>query len=1603
MSVFTDALKSIKQIPQNVGDYFDPNKAKLDYSSKPLFNQNFWNSAAAKNLSDIQTSIAKYSEMPKPDYTSRINTGNQYKDMIAKFIPSVIENIQDAPRKIANSTKNIGLDIRTKEKDKKVLAAHLAEGLEGIFDISIFEPVEKQLGKKLLEVGTKKLLTQTPIKLIGEKILKNLAKPAVTGAKYMGIYGTLKALQEGKDIKDDKEYRNFIQNEAERNAKIGVIAGPIIHNTVGGIANVISKQKAFTEKLKNATPEERAKMTDTFESRGNIDKLTDKQLKERYKKTGKTEIEAMLENQQKQQSNIISKVPEDKLIIEKLKNPSKENIDYIRNVVTGLSRVSPLKFDMEKSVGSMANYVESIGKDIIQNTLNKYNKLPSFPLKAFYAELENIKKNKIILNKNDYIDNLINRENPQQPVANAGLYDTFKVQDANQEKLIHSVWNEQSLSVPNNPFGTSLRHTLEGTGDVFRETTKGKNADTGYIAEKITRLDNFIKGKANQIDYQADAQNLKKLREQWVKQPVNTPEEQLAKDLNLAVIDGDFVKAKDIVKQIQSPVAQPTTQNAVEVKTGLENTKNVQVNDTSTDTDRLKNYNDQQDSYTQDIFILRDSMLNKGYTLEELSQFIEGKKTLPDNIKEDIQIYKNLADEFRDLTGVEMGNIPNYMRHSQQGELDLYKIGDTVFDTANAELGFSKPRTGKMTDYVLDPFFQLNKNKDEALYFVHKETIESIRQNVPESVIRKKINIANDINLAKEKPFVESKIESNIPIDTSKTIDPSIKTPIIQIKEKKSPTLNLVNDFYDLGRLQNKPLNIIKKGYTQLVQNMHDYIYKFKEIGIYQISGLAKINRASSDAGTYYQTYIKSLVDRLGKKITKTEVIGIHSKIKSFLQAQDIKINYISFDKTLKESSPAEIENLVINYLEKEYFKKGMSTFEEYLQTHKFINPIVQDDLNQLAIRLFTKDNIYKSFAVKSLEVLRKSTTLASLGYNILSAVNNLFEPKRLFGLIPVKDYPKFIINYFETFFNPTKSKNILQRYGQKSRRTSKYLLDSENISNNLDEKNLLNAIQENSKIMYLFDKSESIKDSIFLQTFEEQGLKTKLKGEALQNYVLDRFEIYGQKFGLFGEIGAFRNEWIKTSFQFAQYEAKELGLQSQILKKAFDVKSKNQNQAIKYLVATNIANIIQYTIMSKIAGVSLLSTFTGASRIIDYIFDGKIGSAPIVSLVRAIYDEFSENNKEENINYVNNINKIDYRNTRKILANTFIPAGNQLINKTGIQNLFSSPENSFFPDSFGSDKIRGFNPTVSGNVRFTTPTNTISNLLGYAFGPYSTKEARDYFNKDEKSLGKDQTDKFKNTYANSSADAIDYRNSIIQNRESENQKEKDIITFLKDPKVEIKTNSDYIKDNVIVPNTSMTINQLLQEEEQKKEQETLIKNVRLGKGDYLGYKDNKTKQDNFLKNQGITTKELSDFDNITTLKSLTPKNIAQIISQDKNINYTKYYNDEILTPAVAEQLARLKTIDNADDLMQKMKMTDSYFRDLALKKIDDDFIDKLAKQTISTNNQLIDLQVKKIKTANNLNLKKFKVKKLSLKIKKIKPLSFKTKKQSIKLLLKKS
>ena len=128
----------------------------------------------------------------------------------------------------------------------------------------------------------------------------------------------------------------------------------------------------------------------------------------------------------------------------------------------------------------------------------------------------------------------------------------FGFQDANQERVIHSRWDK----------GNEYRYHLEASGDIFRELAL--NSDKTYLNEKIGRVGRYLDRQKSGLhpddtfEYSKsnNPAHFSSLERLWSEQPVANQNQQVAKELNLALVRGQFDKARNALSQIKSSVGE---------------------------------------------------------------------------------------------------------------------------------------------------------------------------------------------------------------------------------------------------------------------------------------------------------------------------------------------------------------------------------------------------------------------------------------------------------------------------------------------------------------------------------------------------------------------------------------------------------------------------------------------------------------------------------------------------------------------------------------------------------------------------------------------------------------------------------------------------------------------------------------------------------------------------------------------------------------------------------------------------------------------------------------------------------------------------------------
>lgn len=379
----------------------------------------------------------------------------------------------------------------------------------------------------------------------------------------------------------------------------------------------------------------------------------------------------------------------------------------------------------------------------------------------------------------------------------------------------------------------------------------------------------------------------------------------------------------------------------------------------------------------------------------------------------------------------------------------------------------------------------------------------------------------------------------------------------------------------------------------------------------------------------------------------------------------------------------------------------------EFLETITLVDKQLQKNLNYDAKRILLQDRANQSIAEKMVNGYLGVTYTGALGYNPMSALNNVLENKRVGSL-----------------FSPAETATAVKKAVIDSDITTRYGVHETKVSDVLEQRGKAKAPRL-WKPMGLFQKTEANKDAILLHAFEAKHKQTGLTGTQLTEAVLKDFNKYAIKYGQAGSLGFNKSKLGRLWGQFLQFTIKDLKITGGKTLEAFGKKGADDAtklQAQKYLVKLGAQNVAIYLTLSAAIGTSWEHVFGVTNPIQGYDKENanlvdkivrRVPGGPAVDMMKDMYLAVSEemrNAKNEGRDIsidgvVNNQIKKD--------AALFVPGGNQFLNKTG---------------GFLADQQRGYNENQQGRARFESSKDPLNIARGLVLGRYSTDNAREYF-----------------------------------------------------------------------------------------------------------------------------------------------------------------------------------------------------------------------------------------------------------------------------------
>lgn len=713
---------------------------------------------------------------------------------------------------------------------------------------------------------------------------------------------------------------------------------------------------------------------------------------------------------------------------------------------------------------------------------------------------------------------------------------------------------------------------------------------------------------------------------------------------------------------------------------------------------------------TKGTAAIDDLLQKQGSSYEDFSRAIHtANRNGVDPSPEVQELYnkfiKPSVDRARAFTGKETGEQKWYLPQTRAGVEKTENFGGTlVSDLDTSDFGFGKTRTNAI------PLEELDHSPDALnRYFTQTSAVPYKTQLAVEAVQKRAAAEGRQITTEQAQKAVET--QTNLVKNATEAVT----------KRGEIESLNFVDDLGKLGEDTGKVRIPITDRVGTLERLGRDTTTVFERIpytrsdgvtsNLFDGTGLLRYRDADAIATTLH----RELFDEAGNYSEDKVRNAIAEDLVSADVQQETKD--LLTDNTMKRlraiareggDHMAEEQQLALASVQKNVGREQLS---EFLQDHTVVDSDLKKILNYHAQRMLMNEKYAQSVATKVTNAITGTYYRGALGYNPLSAFQNITENKRAIALFGAKDA-------MVAMKKAVGDMDIAERYGVSETNFGDVL--AEHLGKN--KKSLGEAFDDKAKTMYMFQKTEKFKDATLLHGLEAKYKAQGLTGTELTRAVVDDFHKYGIKYGQFGSVGYNKSKTGRLLFQFMQFQLKDAQITLSEASKAF----KGDTDAVKYLARLGAANIPIYLAMSAAYGATwqyvtglqspVQSTPLSKDAGLDEKIVSNIPGGPFVDGLKDLYLGFrSEQRNAENEGRAFNPGGVINNSVKKDAA-LFVPGGNQLINKTG---------------GFLSDQARGYNEGKDGRARFASSDDPLNEAKGAIFGRYTTDRAREYFGSD--------------------------------------------------------------------------------------------------------------------------------------------------------------------------------------------------------------------------------------------------------------------------------
>ena len=903
------------------------------------------------------------------------------------------------------------------------------------------------------------------------------------------------------------------------------------------------------------------------------------------------------------------------------------------------------------------------------------------------------------------------------------------------------------------------------------------------------------------------------------------------------------------------------------------------------------------------------------------------------------KLMTSLGDIFKKVTGKEFEYRENYFpkAHLDKAGYGQIALGDSLIDSLEDFYDPSKARKD-VEGYVKDPMVQIDMYLDAIKYHANKAAKDAAGVGISEEAAK----LRNEVS---KKVKEEVKTEGSVSSKTASELYDTLKQIGIESghAEGKEPIrLKSIKDIFLSG----------EGGFGRFKRQFVDPVNKLIDVGLYDhITELVNKEPAIGIARDEIQKVnydVDKTIDIIHKMYPDSDIVSITNWLK--------KVEKFGGD------IPAVVETI----LRREQNKLAERQIYEVLPRIEFPDRETEEEIKQIIADQLVKNAKVDKLSYKIMEKMRMAQVLAKLGFNVTSAMYNISEIGRLPGTL---ERPQDFLGVAAKVLKEPYS--FAKRMGLENDKFFKEI-HAKNRVKSSDVEGARKVLGKSADaLMFLFNKSEELKNEIFLRAYWEEGKRKGLEGKELRDYTMQKFYQYGHMMSSLTSPEYTKNPYLRTILQFSQYPVKDLYL---TLKKVGELRAggKKSKDAAKYLIGKVFTSLLFYNLYKQM-GLNPMSAVLSLPFGLEMYDEDK----PLKENARytTVYSSAIIDTYDMLKDYVDNLNEFqktgempdeglvrDYIERRLIRdIASFIPGGVQTM-KTG-SGIAALLRGGVYTSKFKDPNLR-----YAVNTDFRTKEGIENLIKAPIFGANALGDAQTYwsaYNKWKKpyqypSLTSRETEIFNRL---NPSDRLNYWRKTFADKVADYApKEAQIVSEkVTEPIPTFSVGSEPMKvatQGMPDTNTMIFMQNAIDDQnysEMQKFENVLAQKVKKG---VISEADYERMLEEHAREIGY---DITKYRNRQYAKDMTTEDKAKIISNylaSGQVDIADWYNSKLLTKEVAKELERMGVIDSADEFWNNAKMTDPYYRNKELQKLQE----KLAKTQSKIVSENMKLRIKNAK-----------------------------------------